>query len=181
MSRDHRPGRNLLVALVAVLVACLGVGAWLVVENREQSEDIAQLRERARLLSAEQEAEQDALAAARAFVAEVTTYSYKRGEHDFDWVDELHDPEVRERYEPVVADLQRAIRRNRTTARGQVVESAARVVDPTQVEVLAFVDQALTDPSGEVSVEQSSITLTMKLVDGEWRVDEIGFLNALNP
>jgi len=181
--RPEEPGtaRTLPVLLAAALVACLAVAGWLVVRHDDQSEQLADVREQVRRLDAEKQASRAALKAAGAFVAKVTTYSYKPGQHDFAWVEELHDPEVRERYEPVVKDLQRAIRQNRTTAEGRVVDSAARVVDESQVEVLAFVDQALTDPGGEVSVEQSSITLTMQLVAGEWRVDEIRFLNALNP
>lgn len=180
MSRDEKAG-TLTVLLAAALVACLAVGGWLVKQHDDQAEELADVQAKVQRLDAEKRASREALEAAGAFVARATTYSYRAGQHDFAWVEELHDPEVRERYEPVVKDLQKAIRQNRTTAEGRVVDSAARVVDETQVEVLAFVDQALTDPGGEVSVEQSSITVTMRLVAGEWRVDEIRFLNALNP
>jgi hypothetical protein len=177
---EKKTRSTLLVALVAVLVACLAVVGWLVKENNDKSDELAQAREQAQLLDAERQASREALKAAGVFVGKVTTYSYKEGEHDFAWVEELSNPEVRERYRPVVADLQKTIVASKTSAEGRVVESAARVIDETQVEVLAFVDQAITDPSGEVSIEQSSITLTMKLVEGEWRVDELRFLNALN-
>ncbi|NGZ99894.1 hypothetical protein G5V59_05515 [Nocardioides sp. W3-2-3] len=68
---------------------------------------------------------------------------------------------------------------SKTSAKGEVVDAMGRVVDATQVEVLAFVDQGITDPSGKVSVEESAIRLVMKKVDEAWRVDSLTFLNKV--
>lgn len=182
MSAEERKPGTLVVALAAALVVCLAFGVWTMVENRRQAAELAEVRKQAQALSEEQQAGKDATAAAAAFVAEVTTYSYKKGEHDFAWVDRLNDPEVRERYEPGVPGLQKFIRDSRTRAEGKVIESAARVLDPTQVEVIAFVDQALLDKDdcrGTPCVEESRVALTMRLVDGEWLVQDIRFLNDL--
>lgn len=181
MSERTGVPRSVSVALAGVVVALLAAGGWLLKEGDERADELAEAREQLQVLEAEERAGREALKAAAVFVGKVTTYSYKEGEHDFAWVEELNDPDVRARYEPVVADLQRTIVASRTTAEGRVVDSAPRVIDQSQVEVLAFVDQAITDRAGEVSVEQSSITVTMKRVDGEWRVEELRFLNALTP
>ena len=148
----------------------------------DDGDDEAGLRDQIRTLQAEKKANEDAVTAAKAFVAKVTTYSYKAGEHDFGWVEELQNEKVRSQFEERVDDLKKAIETSRTSAKGQVVEAMGRVVDETQVEVLAFVDQAITDPSGEVSVEESSITLTMKLDEdsGDWQVDTLTFLNQVD-
>ncbi|HWJ65724.1 MAG TPA: hypothetical protein VNT31_03515 [Nocardioides sp.] len=181
MTGEARKGPgSLVVALAVALVVALAVCGWLVKEKGDSADDAASARGQVAQLEAEKAAEKEAIQAANAFVAKVTTYSWKEGEHDFDWVDELQDVDVREQFRERVADLQKTIVASRTSAQGQVVQSAGRVVDQTQVEVLAFVDQAITDPSGEVSVEQSSINLTMRLVDGTWKVDTLTFLNALN-
>lgn len=172
------PG-NLVLALAAALVVALGACAWLVVSGAD-SGDEESLRERVSALEAEKTANKEAIEAASAFVARVTTYSWEEGQHDLDWVDDLQNAEVREQFRERVADLQKTIVASKTSAKGQVTQSAGRVVDDSQVEVLAFVDQAITDQSGDVSVEQSSINLTMKLVGGEWKVDTLTFLNAVN-
>lgn len=176
---EQRRPSTLVLALVAALVVCLGFIAWLVKENGDKSDEVDRAQHQAQVLDDEKQAGQDAIKAAAAFVGKVTTYSYKPGEHDFAWVEELNNPKVRERYEPVVKDLQKTIVASKTTAKGHVIESAARVIDPTQVEVLVVLEQALTGPDGKVSVEQPSITVTMKKVDGAWKVDELRFLNSL--
>lgn len=182
MSGEERSGpSNLVLALVAALVVSLGVCGWLVKENNDRGDQARAAREQAQTLDAEKQAYRDAVEAASVFVAEVTTYSFKDGEHDFGWVEDLQDETVREQFRERVADLQKTIVASKTSARGQVTESAARVVDRTQVEVLAVVDQAITDQAGEVSVEQSSISLVMTLVGDEWLVDTLTFLSSVNP
>lgn len=185
-----RPGKqsgkgpgNAVIALVAALVVALAACGFLLKDNLDKRDDIRsaeKAQETLDDLAAEKQANQDAIEAASAFVAKVTTYSFEEGQHDFDWVEELQNEEVREQFRERVADLQATIVASKTSAKGQVTQSAGRVVDRSQVEVLAFVDQAITDPTGEVSVEQSSINLTMKLVDDVWKVDTLTFLNAVN-
>ncbi|KRB75841.1 hypothetical protein ASE01_12335 [Nocardioides sp. Root190] len=179
-SPKQGPG-NLVLALAAALVAALAVCVWLAVSGGGSGADEDSLRDKVSALEAEKTANKDALEAASAFVARVTTYSFEDGKHDLDWVEDLQNEEVREQFRERVADLQATIVASKTSAKGQVTQSAGRVVDESQVEVLAFVDQAITDQSGEVSVEQSSINLTMKLVGGEWKVDTLTFLNAVDP
>jgi Mce-associated membrane protein len=80
-----------------------------------------------------------------------------------------------------VGDLQRAIREGKVTAQGEVIDSAARVVDPSQVEVVAFVDQAIADEtSRDVKIEEQRVSMTMTLVDGQWLVDRLELLSGTN-
>lgn len=173
---------TLVIALVALLVVALAGCAWLVKTNRDQDADIKAAQDRAKVideLEAEKKADEQAVAAARAFVTKVTTYSWEEGKHDFAWVKELLDEEVRGPLEERAEDLKKAIVASKTSAKGEVVDAMGRVVDATQVEVLAFVDQGITDPSGKVSVEESAIRLVMKRVDDTWRVDTLTFLNKV--
>ncbi len=172
------PG-TLVIALAAVLLVALVACAWLLVDNRSKGSDLDAARAQAQELTAEQKADQGAVNAAKAFVGKVTTYSYEEGKHDFDWVKDLQNDKVRAQFEERVADLKAAIEKSKTSAKGEVVDAAGRVVDKTQVEVLAFVDQAITGPDGKVSVEESTIRLVMKLVDDTWRVDTLTFLNQV--
>ena len=185
---DTKPGRSgsgpstLVIALVALLLVALVGCGWLVKLNRDKDADVKAAHDRAKVideLRAEKKADQEAVSAAKAFVTKVTTYSFQPGQHDFAWVEELLNEKVRTQLQQRSADLQKAIVASKTSAKGEVVDAMGRVVDASQVEVLAFVDQAITDPSGKISVEESAIRLVMKSVDDKWRVDTLTFLNKV--
>ena len=56
--------------------------------------------------------------------------------------------------------------KGKVTAKGKVIDAMYRVVDKMQVEVMAFVDQAITDEtSKDVKIEEQRVSLTVKLVD----------------
>jgi Mce-associated membrane protein len=132
-------------------------------------------------LTARNDAEKAALDAAKKLLVEITSYSWKDGEHDFAWVDKIANAELKDKLAPNVGDLQKAIVEGKVTAKGQVVDAAGRVVDDTQVEVLAFVDQAITDDkNSDVKIEEQRVSMTMKLVKGEWLVDRLDLLSGTN-
>lgn len=172
------PG-NLVIALAAALVVALAACAWLLVDNRRDADDAADARSQARELQAEKDANKDAITAASAFVTKATSYSWEEGKHDFAWIDELQNEQVRERLEQNAEDLKKAIEVSKTSAKGEVVQAAGRVVGAEQVEVLAYYSQAITDDSGDVSVQDGSILMTMKLVGGDWKVDSLQFLSQV--
>lgn len=171
------PG-NLVIALAAALVVALAACAWLLVD-RQGGDDGADARGQVRELQAEKDANKAAITAASAFVTKATSYSYEEGKHDFAWIEELQNEQVRERLEKNAADLKKAIEVSKTSAKGQVVEAAGRVVSAEQVEVLAYYSQAITDDSGDVSVQDGSILMTMKLVGADWKVDSLQFLSQV--
>ncbi len=180
MSQERKPG-NLVIALAAALVAALAVGAWLLVQERGARDDLDDARSRLSALTARDDATQSALEAAQAVLLEVTTYSWKDGEHEFAWLDKIANTELKEKLAPNVGDLQAAIVEGRVTAQGQVVDAAARAVDDTQVEIVAFVDQAITDEeSGDVKIEEQRVSMTMRLVGGDWLVDRLELLSGTN-
>ncbi|WP_418062869.1 hypothetical protein [Pimelobacter simplex] len=177
---DKRPG-NLVIGLAALLVACLAVGAWLLVQERSAQDDLARAEAQVQKLTGENEAEQAALAAAKTILAEVTSYSWKDGEHEFAWLDKIANTELKDKLAPNVSGLQKAIVDGKVSAKGQVVDAASRAISTTQVEVLAFVDQALTDETNkDVKIEQQRVSMTMKLVGGDWLVDRLELLSGDN-
>lgn len=177
---DKRPG-NLVIGLAALLVACLAVGAWLLVQERSAQDDLSRAEARVQKLTGENEAEQAALAAAKTILAEVTSYSWKDGEHEFAWLDKIANTELKDKLAPNVSGLQKAIVDGKVSAKGQVVDAASRAISTTQVEVLAFVDQALTDETNkDVKIEQQRVSMTMKLVGGDWLVDRLELLGGDN-
>ncbi|UUW87839.1 hypothetical protein [Pimelobacter simplex] len=181
MSAESRRPGNLVLGLAALLVACLAVGAWLLVQERGAQDDLARAEKQVQTLTGEKEAEQAALGAAKSILVEVTSYSWKDGEHEFAWLDKIANTELKDKLAPNVSGLQKAIVDGKVSAKGQVVDAAARAVSTSQVEVLAFVDQALTDETNkDVKIEQQRVSLTMKLVDGTWLVDRLELLSGDN-
>lgn len=174
-------GESLRRVLPGLLAAVLAGGLLAGCADQQQERDLREARARVQELTAEKTAAEEALVAAQQVILEITTYSYRAGQHDFAWLEKVHDQELKDRLAPNVADLQEVIRRGRVVAKGEIVDSAARVVDPTQVEVLAFVDQAITDARGEdVKVEQQRVSMTMRLVDDAWLVDRLELLSGDN-
>lgn len=165
-----------LVALVlggAVLTGCGGAD--------QQAEDLKEARAKVQELTAEDTAADEALAAAKTLLLEITTYSWEEGDHEFAWLDKIAGTELREKLAPNVPLLQEQIVKGKVTAKGQVVESAARVVDTSQIEVIAFVDQAITDETNkDIKIEEQRVSMTMKLVDDEWLVERLELLSGTN-
>jgi Mce-associated membrane protein len=184
---EAQRGGNVVIALVAALVAALAVGGWLLVDRNDKAEELRDAKAQVRDLranddaAAEQQAGQDALRAAREVLLEITTYSWKAGEHEFAWVGKLNNEELKRKLAPNVGDLQKAIRQGKVTAQGEVIDAAARVVGTSQVEVVAFVDQAITDEaSRDVRIEEQRVSMTMTLVDDAWLVDRLELLSGTN-
>ncbi|GAA4805199.1 hypothetical protein GCM10025786_05360 [Nocardioides caeni] len=165
------------IALAAALTVALGAIIWLLVDRPESSSDApASSSAELEALREEKVAGRDALAEAKAFLATATTYSWREGEHDFAWLDKLGNAEVRSGIEEAIVGLEESIVDQRLTAQGEVVDAAARVVDPSRVEVLAFVDQLLARADDDqVSIDQMRIVVTMQRTDGEWLVDDLVF------
>lgn len=187
MSAGERGPNNLVLALAAALVAALAVAGWQVVDARTASDDLEDARtqlsslEEQGDLAAEKAASQAALESAQKILLEITTYSWKEGDHEFAWLDQIAGTELKEQLAPNVPDLQRAIEKGKVTAQGTVIDSAARVVDATQVEVLAFVDQAITDETNkDIKIEEQRVSMTMTLVDGAWLVERLELLSGTN-
>lgn len=187
MSAGKKGPSNLVLALAAALVAALAVAGWQVVDARNASADLEDARSQLRSLeeqgdlAAEKAASQAALESAQQVLVEITTYSWKEGDHDFAWLDKIAGTELREKLAPNVPALQSAIVKGKVTAQGTVIDSAARVVDATQVEVLAFVDQAITDETNkDIKIEEQRVSMTMTLVDDAWLVERLELLSGTN-
>lgn len=173
--RWHRAAGPL-VALVLAGAVLSGCGA-----DDQQAKDLKEARAKVQELTAQDTAADEALAAAKTLLAEITTYSWKEGDHEFAWLDKIAGTELKDKLAPNVPLLQEQIVKGKVTAKGQVVDSAARVVDASQVEVLAFVDQAITDETNkDIKIEEQRVSMTMKLVDDQWLVERLELLSGTN-
>lgn len=176
-----RSASSTTVALVAALVVALGVIVWLALADRSTGDDLDAARDRLEQTDARAEAGTSAVEAARVVLGQITTYSYKDGEHDFAWLDKIADPELKKKLAPNVEALQKAIVDGQVTAKGSVLDAVPRVVDDGQVEILAFVDQAISNAADkDVQIEEQRVSMTMKRVAGDWQVERLELLSGTN-
>lgn len=166
-----------LIALVAALTVAIVAIAWLLADRRHDDDARAgSASAELTALRAEQSAAREAVAEAKTFLTAATTYSWRDGEHDFAWLDQLSNEEVRTGIEQAVDGLRASVVEQKLTAQGEVIDAAPRVVDSSRVEVLAFVDQLLARADDDqVSIDQMRIVVTMQHTDDGWMVDDLVF------
>lgn len=120
-----------------------------------------------------------ALAAARADLADITTYEYKTVDDDFGWLSDFSDPKIAKPFADNQKALARVVKATRTIATGSVVDAMDRVVSDSQVEVLAFVDQVLrSNVHKGVSLQQQRVSMTMVLTGGSWKISRLDLLGS---
>ena len=175
------PSRTAFLVLSAALAAALVAIVILVVKVNDVTGDADAATARRAGLAAQSDAAEAALKAARTVLVDMTTYDYKTIDEDFDWIDQITDPNLHERMAKNVKSLSRIIRDSKATAKGEVIDAAPRAVDAKHVEVLAFVDQLIKDAENKgYKVEEQRISMTMVLDDGEWRVGRLDLLSGNN-
>lgn len=158
------------VLLAAVLLAGCGSDDQLTKAEHEVAE-----------LKADQSAGNAALKEARALLVDMTTYSWKKGKHEFAWVDQLTNTELKDKLAPNLPKFKKLIVREKVRAQGKVLDAAARVVDATQVEIVAFVDQAMTrGGNAQVNIDEQRVSMTLVLKDKVWMVDRLDLHTGTN-
>lgn len=168
------PRRSTVVLLTLALLAALGASGYLWLRWETARDDARADHDLAVRLSAERAAEQDALAAGRTLLVDMTSYGFRTVTEDFTWLERISDEQLRTRMEENVAALTRIITDSRARAEGTVIDAAARVVDTEQVEVVAFVDQIIRDRGEDgYKLEEQRVSMTLVLRDGEWLMDRL--------
>jgi hypothetical protein len=174
-------GRKAVTPLVALLGGLLAVSvvavAVLAVLAAKWHGDVSKWHD----AQAEDAAGRAALAAARADLTDITTYDYKTIGKDFAWLDDFSDPKTSAPFAKNQKVLAKVVQQSRTVAKGDVTDAMSRVVSPSQVEVLAFVDQVLRSDAGKgYKLEQQRVSMTMKLVAGDWKISRLDLLGGNN-
>lgn len=151
------------VALVAALIGLVAFWrAW------DSERDEARSREAA---------VSDARGAATDALTRMSTYDYRSLEADFAWLDEVGTDKFRKELAPSVETVKADIAELKSHADAEVMRASAEVRDDSKVTVLLFLDQMLSDDTGQVSRELSRVEMEMVRVDGEWLVDTITTFN----
>ncbi|WP_373195346.1 hypothetical protein [Mycobacterium marinum] len=110
-----------------------------------------------------------ALSAALRFTENLTTIDSANIDENFRETIDGSTGEFKEMYLKSSAALQQALRENKASAHGVVVESAIKSTSPETVVVVLFVDQSVSNARApEPRLDRSRVEVTMKKVDGRW-------------
>lgn len=116
-----------------------------------------------------QAAADDALAAARAYAVTLTSVDSNNLDRDFAAVLDGSTGEFRDMYTRSSGQLRELLVENKATGQGTVLDAAVKSAGETEVEVLLFIDQTVTNAaSADPRIDRSRVVMTMQLVDGRW-------------
>ncbi|MGW4481630.1 hypothetical protein [Rhodococcus triatomae] len=154
------PRRLLGAVLVTVVVASVALAAvfgW----KLKNANDIESAAEQAR-------------ATARNYAVTLTSISADGLDQNFTDVLDGATGEFKDMYSQSSEQLKQLLIDNRADAKGVVVEDGIKSATPTKVEVLLFVDQAVTNTvTPEPRMDRSRVVMTMELVDGRWLASKV--------
>ncbi|WP_157895811.1 Mce protein [Mycobacteroides chelonae] len=161
---------TIIVAGVIALLALGGCGflGWkLAGDRREMPSESAEVHT----------AGSQALEAARAFATLLTNVDYRELDRSTAQVLENSTGDFKNAYAKSSADLRQTMVQNKAKATGLVVESAIQSGSATQVTVLLFIDQSVTNVAlSEPRLDRSRVRMTMEKVDGRWLTSKIDLL-----
>lgn len=160
-----------LIGIVVVLVLGLGAAIWLVQARNSAQDDL----ERVEAENEAYAAGPDAQAAAERILGEMISYDYRDIRGEYAWTEYLADDELRSDYEDrLTPKLAKVIRKLKSSAQGEVVQSAYNIVDEDQVQVIAFIRQRIrtaTDKKGVTDEQWTSLTMVRE--GDEWLIGEV--------
>lgn len=153
---ERRPGRSIRwwigAAVLAGTLAGAGVEGWLLFAQHQRGAAAAA-----------------ALDAAEKYTLTLT--SVEQGSIDQNFADVLDGAtgEFKEQYAKSSEQLRQLLIANKAAAHGTVIDAAVKSATRTRVEVLLFVDQAVSNKSvTDPQIDRSRIVMTMEKVDGRW-------------
>lgn len=156
------PGRHRWqIAAVAVTVVALlggsGFLGWLVWQDHRLGQAAQQARD-----------------AAVSYAQVLTSIDSNRVDENFDQVLAGATGEFKDMYSQSSMQLRQLLIDNKASAHGVVVDSAVQSATPSQVVVLLFVDQSVTNSTvPDPRIDRSRIKMTMDKVDGQWRAAKV--------
>lgn len=166
----RRPIRSGVTALGLAIVVGLGAAGCSDDEGAAPPASSETADANAQLIAAGEQAE----AAAVSAVTQMTTYNYRTLAADFAWVDQLGTENFQKNYQGASQQVRQVITRLKASATGTVVDSAPKVLSPTEVKVLLFVDQRIRAQGQDgVRIDQPRVAMTMVQQDGRWLVDSV--------
>ncbi|MGW0177654.1 hypothetical protein ACWDUM_27835 [Rhodococcus sp. NPDC003322] len=155
--RFRRLGVAALVLVTVAALACAAVLGW----KLKEANDIESAADQAR-------------ATARNYAVTLTSVNADGLDQNFADVLDGATGEFKEMYAKSSEQLKQLLMDNHATAKGTVIEDGIKSATETKVEVLLFVDQAVTNTvTPEPRMDRSRVVMTMELVDGRWLASKV--------
>ncbi|HEX4252485.1 MAG TPA: hypothetical protein VH008_31785 [Pseudonocardia sp.] len=124
--------------------------------------------------AASDRAGQEALATAKAYAVTVTSYDYQNLDRNFADVLDGATGEFKDQYSGASQTLRQLIANAKATAKGSVLGAGLSSVSPDQVEVVVFVDQAITNAAtAQPRIDRNRVLMTLTPHDGRWLVAKL--------
>lgn len=166
-ARDRKPERRkgkrvklVRRATAAVLIAVLtgaGYEAWLLFEQHQQHV-----------------AARQAVDAAKKYILVLTSVDPNAIDRNFNEVLDGSTGEFKDMYTRSSAQLRQALIDNKAAAHGNVVEAGVKSATTDKVEVVLFIDQAVSNASApNPQMDRSRVQMTMEKVDGRWLASKV--------
>ena len=150
-------------AAIVLIVGALGLSAFLGWQLKEQ-QDIAI-------------AGREALEVARSYAVTLTSVDTNKIDENYAQVLDGATGEFKDMYSQSASQLRQVLIDNKAMSNGTVVDASIKSATKTNVDVLLFVDQSITNTvKPEPRIDRSRVRMTMELVDGRWLASKVDII-----
>lgn len=118
----------------------------------------------------------EALSTARNYAVTLTSYDHTKPEESVSPVLDGATGEFKTQYEGANAALRELITKAKATAQGTVVDAGVKSVSEDRVEVVRFVDQAVSNAGKQPQTNQNRMLLTLERHGDRWLVNNVALL-----
>jgi Mce-associated membrane protein len=152
--------RALVGSAVVVFVAAVGLSAFLGWQHKQHN-DVTN-------------AGNAALDTAKSYAIALTSIDANGIDDNFAQVLNGATGQFKDMYSQSATQLRQVLVDNKATSKGTVVDAAVKSASKDRVEVLLFIDQAITNVANpDPRLDRSRIDMTMELVDGRWLASNV--------
>ncbi|TKG71094.1 VirB8/TrbF family protein [Prauserella endophytica] len=160
--RSRRPKPRLLLAVLAV-AALLGAGGY--------------LGARFAAHQAAETARTEALAAAKRYATDLSSYDFNDLQGNFSAVEAGATGRFAEQYRQVSRNLTELIKQHEAVSKGAVLTAGVAEADSDRAVVVLFVDQTITNTnSPQPRIDRNRMQMTLLHQDERWLVDDVKLL-----
>lgn len=152
-----RPRALILILLFVALVGAAGYFGW-------QARQASQL----------DAARAAAVASAREYAVDLSSYDYTKLESNFQKVSANSTGDFAKQYEQVSSNLTELIKQHKAVSKGTVIDAGLVRADEAGAVVLMFVDQTITNTSNpQPRIDRNRLRMSLVHQDGRWLVDDV--------
>ncbi|MDM2116692.1 hypothetical protein PP322_22830, partial [Mycobacteroides abscessus] len=122
----------------------------------------------------EEQSSREALAAAQEFANVMINVDSAKLDESSNKTLERSTGDFKQKYSESSTTLRQVMIENKAKATGVVVDSAVKSAAPDKVEVLLFIDQAVSNVAiPDARMDRSRVQITMQKVDGRWLASDV--------